>query len=222
MSVGDNGQLIEVYTRTGGGNRDDYPQELMRALPGWVGSEDDDYDSTYCTDTFKVPEQWTEDVANLGDIIGNGLRPELGAHLAKTLRREPTEGDKDCAAYQAEQQALAQTQHFMANGHTFVPKNDSAMKKALELAEANGGSLRTCWGILPLQITVKRDFHPWPNAKAESDRAHFDRIEINYEWVIDEPYWRHCQERWASEFPLAMASITESVERQIEQQKKRA
>jgi hypothetical protein len=215
VSVADGGRRIEVYTRTGGGNRDSYPQEIMRARPEWIDSEDDDYDSTYCTDTFNVPEEWVQDVSKLDDIIGNGLRPEFGAHLVKTLRREPSEGDKAAAAYEAERAAIRGTKHFMANGHTFVPQDDSAMQKALELAEANGGSLRSCWGILPLQLTVKRDFHPYPKATDERYRAYFNRLDVSYDWVIDEPYWKHCQERWATAFPLTMASIAESVERNL-------
>ena len=57
------GAVIEVYTRTGGGNRDGYPNLAMRKRPEWTGSVDDDYDSTYCTDTLAVPEQFRADVA---------------------------------------------------------------------------------------------------------------------------------------------------------------
>lgn len=214
------GRRILVYTRTGGNNREGYPNLTMRKLPSWRGSVDDDFDSTYCTDTFEVPEDFAQDVLALRDVIGNGLRREFGQHLAKTLAREPTEADKSAAAYDAESAALKRTAHFMANGHTFVPMNDSAMGTALQLAEENGGELRTCWGILPLQITVKRDFKPWPNAKAESDRAHFVRIETGYEWEIDETYWAHCQSRWSAAYPKAMAQIAEGVARQTEQKRR--
>lgn len=210
--LSDDGKTIEVYTRTGGGNRDDYPNLAMRKLPTWQGSVDDDYDSTYCTDKFVVPDEFVADVLALSDMIGNGIRREFGQHLARTLRREPTDDDKAQAAYEAESAALRATQHVMANGHTFVPYDDSAMRKALELAEANGGKLRSCWGVMPLTITVTRDTKPWPKALNERDRAYMERVKIGYEWKIDEPYWQHCQERWATEFPLTMANIAKGVE----------
>lgn len=76
-------QRIAVHTRTGGGNRDmyeceerardNYPEyfagenppagpwnEDLRALPTFIDDEDDDFDSTYATFYFGVPEkmQW--------------------------------------------------------------------------------------------------------------------------------------------------------------------
>ena len=75
------------------------------------------------------------------------------------------------------------------------------MQKALELAEANEGRLRSCRGILPLVLKVKRDFRPFPNAKADDTRLHMVRVEISYHWEIDEAYWGHCKERWAAKFP---------------------
>lgn len=162
VHVEDDGKTIAVYTRTGGGNRAYYPNLTMRKLPTWQGSEDDDFDCTYCTDRFAVPEKFVEDVQNLGDILSHGLRAEFAQHLAATLRREKTDGDKAAAAYDAEERALARTAHVKANGHTFVPYDDYAMQKALELAEANEGRLRSCRGILPLVLKVKRRFPPLP------------------------------------------------------------
>lgn len=212
----DNGALIEVYTRTGGGNREGYPNLVMRNRPEWAGSEDDDFDGTYCTDTFAVPEQWRSDVAALGDILTHGMRQEFAQHLALTLRRAPTDADKAQAEYDAEAAALKRTQHFMANGHTFVPQDDYAAKAALDIAEKNGGRLRTCWGIAPLAINVQRDFHPHPSAKNESDRQHFVRVQVQYDygWTIDERYWAHMQQRFGQSHPLTMAQIAETVDRQ--------
>lgn len=84
-----NGEHLCVHTRTGGGNRDyyeseescrsNYPEyfggkddpdgpwnEDLRALPGFVRDEDDDYDSTYATFYFDVPERfgWFREWAN--------------------------------------------------------------------------------------------------------------------------------------------------------------
>lgn len=213
VSASEDGATISVYTRTGGGNRSDYPNTAMRKLPTWQRSYDDDFDSTYCTDDFAVPADFINDVKALDDIIGNGIRPEFGRHLVKTLRREPTESDKKQDAHDAESQKLKRTAHFMANGHTFVPRDDSAMKTALEIAEANGGELRSCWGILPIKIKVKINDMPHPNAKSEDDRLFMNRLDVGYDyaWAIDEEYWAHCEKRFAEEFPITMAKIREAV-----------
>lgn len=78
------GEHLCIHTRTGGGNRPYYesPQsyrdetgedsaggcwnEDLRALPGFVRDEDDDYDSTYATFYFEVPERfaWFKDWAS--------------------------------------------------------------------------------------------------------------------------------------------------------------
>lgn len=61
--------VIVVYTRTGGGNREHYdaPCEdnpdgpwncTLQELPGYIRDADDDYDSTYATFHFRVPDDY--------------------------------------------------------------------------------------------------------------------------------------------------------------------
>jgi hypothetical protein len=54
---------IIVYTRTGGGNRENYIKEnqAIRDMPGFVTDYDDDFDCTFANWVFKVPDQWRED-----------------------------------------------------------------------------------------------------------------------------------------------------------------
>lgn len=208
VSASEDGKQIYVYTRTGGGNREDFPNTEMRSLPCWLDSVDDDYDSTYCTDTFNVPEGFAQDVVNLKDILQYGIRPEFGQHLRKTAERTPTPSDIEANLYRNEEEKLKKTRHVMANGHTFVPYNDGAMQTALEIAEKNNGKLRSCLGIMPLVITVKQNHRPF---KGETHSDYIERVEISYEWVIDAEYWSHCQEKFTDKFPLSMAVIAEKV-----------
>jgi len=58
---------IAVYTRNGGGNREDY-QGVLDALakhPCYLRDEDDKFDCTYCTIYFKFPEEYAEDLKRL-------------------------------------------------------------------------------------------------------------------------------------------------------------
>ena len=58
----DNPEMF-VYTRAGGGNRDDYAREIMglQAHPLYVRDYDDPFDSTYATFVFRVPDEWVND-----------------------------------------------------------------------------------------------------------------------------------------------------------------
>lgn len=54
--------LIQVYTRVGGNNRGEgYGEEELEAHPNFVATFDDDFDSTYGTYVFDIPEEWKED-----------------------------------------------------------------------------------------------------------------------------------------------------------------
>ena len=53
---------IEIYTRVGGGNRNcGYGEEELYKDPNFVETFDDEYDTTYATYVFNVPEKWQDD-----------------------------------------------------------------------------------------------------------------------------------------------------------------
>jgi hypothetical protein len=62
------GTHLCIHTRTGGGNRDDYAagNDYLASIPGYVRDDDDDFDSTYATFYYLVPEQfaWFKDWAS--------------------------------------------------------------------------------------------------------------------------------------------------------------
>lgn len=62
-----NGKEICIYTRTGGGNRETYEKEneKMAKIGTYLRDMDDDFDSTYATFFFRVPERFAEIVATL-------------------------------------------------------------------------------------------------------------------------------------------------------------
>jgi len=61
--LSDDKDHIEIFTRVGGGNREYYADEIedLRSMPTYVSDEDDDFDCTYATFTFGVPEEWRAD-----------------------------------------------------------------------------------------------------------------------------------------------------------------
>lgn len=50
--------IIVIYTRNGGGNRDDYEDvtEYLRGHPNYITDFDDDFDCTYASYLFSLPE----------------------------------------------------------------------------------------------------------------------------------------------------------------------
>lgn len=53
---GDHEPWLAIYTRTGGNNREDYPQEKLKSHPWYVQDVDDDFDETYATFLFQPDE----------------------------------------------------------------------------------------------------------------------------------------------------------------------
>lgn len=185
---------IWVRTRTGGGNRKDYPNVALRRATGFVGSADDDFDSTYCVDEFEVEAKWRADVAALENILEHGMRRAYARHLSKTLLRTPTPADVENVAERDERHSISRLRHEMANGHTFVPFDDIAAEGALRIAEQNNGKLRTCWGILPLKLKVEVGT---PQS----------RVAVYVEWEIDDNYLAHMSEKFGAKYPKAMAEV---------------
>ena len=65
---------IAIYTRVGGGNRDcGYGEEELYKDENFLTTYDDDYDPTYATYEFKVPEKWKADF----DLIVGGKQNEV-------------------------------------------------------------------------------------------------------------------------------------------------
>lgn len=79
----ENGQPeIHVYTRVGGGNRDaDFGEDVFYKHPNYITTFDDDFDSTYGTYTFSIPEKWKADF----ELIMSGKIPETSDEYKKLV-----------------------------------------------------------------------------------------------------------------------------------------
>lgn len=104
------GQLrFVVYTRCGGGNRDDYEGmfEEMRAHPLYMGDEDDDFDCTYASVFFRVPEGADEQIRALAKE--NGVDLAHGWKLADVAQDTVRMGDRWQASIDALSAASKET-----------------------------------------------------------------------------------------------------------------
>ena len=77
--------IITVYTRTGGGNREEYVEQnaKMSSHPNYIKDYDDSFDSTFALFEFSVPEKWKNDY----DLIKEGKLEELSEEYKKELYR---------------------------------------------------------------------------------------------------------------------------------------
>lgn len=75
---------IRVYTRTGGGNREEYEvqNQELRDMPTFIRDWDDEEDCTYAYFEFSVPEEWQADFDKFMSSEFN-LSPEYLAQLKK-------------------------------------------------------------------------------------------------------------------------------------------
>lgn len=76
---------IHVYTRVGGGNREDYVVEIseLQEMDGYVTDYDDSFDNTYASFVFAVPEKWKADY----DHVLNGNYTQLSDEYVNEICR---------------------------------------------------------------------------------------------------------------------------------------
>ncbi|MFD7705586.1 hypothetical protein [Streptomyces sp. NPDC059786] len=63
VEKGENGEpVIAIYTRNGGGNREDYQSVIadLQGHPLYLRDTDDDFDSTYATFYFRTPDELSD------------------------------------------------------------------------------------------------------------------------------------------------------------------
>lgn len=75
---------IDIYTRVGGNNRNcGFGEEELYKDPLFVETFDDDFDSTFATYRFNVPEKWKEDFDNIVSIKYGLVSDEYVAEVKK-------------------------------------------------------------------------------------------------------------------------------------------
>lgn len=86
------GERIIVYTRNGGGNRDDY-EEVFQNLsthPNYITDYDDDYDCTYASIEFSIPDEHKQRVSEIFKDSDTSTGAEKFDKLFKEMSENPT------------------------------------------------------------------------------------------------------------------------------------
>lgn len=75
---------IAIFTRVGGNNRNcGFGEEELYKNPNYIRTYDDDFDDTYATYEFRVPEKWKKDF----DLIIAGNLNEVSDEYVAYLRK---------------------------------------------------------------------------------------------------------------------------------------
>lgn len=196
---------IQIYTRTGGGNRDAYPNEKLTSSPYYLSDEDGDFDSTYATYHFKFPEEIKADCVAFKDVRENGISANFIKWVVKTLEREETENDKYHRLWTIQNNLVRDSKKTFiceTNGHTIVPLNDWSLERYLELMEEADGK-HLSYSVVPYKIVVEENVKDTYN----------DRVKIDFprKWEIDQQLWSHWKSKFGEKFPKSIAAIEEYI-----------
>lgn len=69
ISIDDDKPVIRVLCRAGGGNREDYPNEVLTSHPRYLYDQDDDFDCTYAYYYFSAPDDIFAEIAAAGATV---------------------------------------------------------------------------------------------------------------------------------------------------------
>lgn len=75
--LNEDGTRIILYTRNGGGNRESYPHifSILASHPNYITNYDDDFDCTYASFEFSIPDEYKEDIKNIFNSSGKTATP---------------------------------------------------------------------------------------------------------------------------------------------------
>lgn len=209
---------ITIYTRTGGGNREDYPNEKLTSHPCYLRDEDDDGDCTYANYYFKFPDELKNDCILFCDVQTNGVPASIIRKVIETINRPETTSDKFTRVYNEQQKVYSDLRWnfgvYETNGHTIIPLSDEAMERLLEIAEKNDLEGRQGefmpYSVRPYKLKIETEV---PRLGFESYKDMLCRIKISLgeKWEIDSTIWERYKTKFASKYPKAIKAISVAI-----------
>ena len=204
---------IFIYTRTGGGNRDGYPNEKLTSNPYYLSDEDDNFDCTYATYHFKFPDEIKKDCEQFKNVRENGISGKLIQWILKTLEREETKEDKYNRLWEEQNKLVQQSKQtfiFETNGHTIVPLDDSSLEKYLRLIEENDGQ-QISYSVMPYKIIVEENVPKYENMDKDKSELEKEmcRVKISFpkKWEIDMELWERWYKKFKDKYPKSIKTI---------------
>jgi len=113
---------IFVYTRNGGGNREEYQGiiDQMAESPHYVRDFDDDYDCTYATIVFNVPEAFDDLLSEMEKLIETKSPAEKWGELFEAMSVGDPEDERFQKAMEVGKEIFGKLQAQMKKGGGIV------------------------------------------------------------------------------------------------------
>lgn len=211
---------ISIYTRTGGNNRGDYPNELLTNNKCYLRDEDDNIDNTYATFYFKFPDDIKDDCLKLSNIKENGIPSSIIKKVHCILSRPETNNDKwaniNNQQYKVYSSLCYHLDVYETNGHTIVPLSDDAMERLLRVAEANDYLGREGeflpFRIMPYKLHFEYEV-PKYSFKIDQDKLCRIKISLGDGWKIDKDIWARYKDKFELKYPTAIGKIQVNVDK---------
>lgn len=85
------GKAIIIYTRNGGGNREDYAYvfDNLSKHPNYIKDYDDDFDNTYASIEFSIPDEYKDRASEIFKVSDTTTGAEKFDKLFKDLDEDP-------------------------------------------------------------------------------------------------------------------------------------
>lgn len=204
---------ITIYTRTGGGNREDYPNDALVENPSYLSDEDDDFDSTYATYYFKFPDALAGDIEKLKDIRVNGIPAAIVAKVQDVMGRKE-ERDKKQALYESHSRMCEQFRRngdaIQFNGWSLAPLQESVIEQVFKQIEEHG-----YWGGDSLNFSkfcIETNIPRW-NMDAKKPELEYElarvKIDLERDWKMDTDFWERTKKKFGEKYPKAIAYCIE-------------
>ena len=89
----EHGYVVEILTRTGGANREAFPQPLLISHKNYIKDYDDEYDCTYAHYIFKIDDK-AKDIIKYDKVLADQSRSSLNLRemFEKEFKEMKTEG----------------------------------------------------------------------------------------------------------------------------------
>lgn len=218
-SIDAGNKLISIYARTGGGNREGYPNKaLVSHVNHKYNEDDDDFDSTYATYYFDFPEGLSDDILKWCNYQENGIPASIIQKIINTANRPETESDKRAREYKEQGEIsknLVSSGHAVIwNNHTIVPLSDVGMGALLEAIEKYGEFF--AYSIRPFSPEIKLNSCRWSHECNQPEiKQDKEMVVINspFKWVVDEIWWDRWQKKFNTKYPIGLKVLNDEISR---------